>query len=70
MLNFDRRQKHLLSRALMSFGGAAYFALFSQLNVHFLLKGYVMIIPLQILALFYVLYVKNKEYYDAQKSSH
>lgn len=70
MPNFDRKQRNFIKKALMSFGGAVYFALFSQLDIHFFLKGYVIIIPLQVLALFYVLYVKNKEYYYAQKSSH
>ena len=69
MLNFNRKHKNLLTKAMIALGGAAYFTTFSQLNIPLFIKGYVMIIPLQILALYYVLYIKIKESDYAKKSS-
>lgn len=69
MLHFNRKRKNLLAKAIIALGGAAYFTMFSQLTIPLFIKGYVMIIPLQILALFYVLYVKTKESYYSNKPS-
>jgi len=69
MLHFNRKHKNVLTKALIVLGGAAYFTTFSQLTIPLFIKGYVMIIPLQIFALYYVLYLKIKESDYAKKSS-
>lgn len=69
MLNLSKKQKSLLTKFLLALGGGAYFVMFSQLNLHFFIRGYAMIIPLQLLALYYVLYLKTKESFSSQDSS-
>ncbi|HEY9621157.1 MAG TPA: hypothetical protein V6C78_12345 [Crinalium sp.] len=44
--------------ALFAIIGAGYFSTFSQLDINFFLKGYIAVIPLQVAALLYVLYLR------------
>lgn len=64
MLDLTRKQKGLITKSFLVFAGGAYFVVFSQFNVNFMIRGYVMIIPLQILALSYVLYLTVKKKSD------
>lgn len=52
------RRKQLILVTLFALAGGSYFGAFSQLEITPFLKGYIAIIPLQILALLYVLYVR------------
>lgn len=38
--------------------GAGYFSSFSQLDINVFLKGYVAVVPLQLAALLYILYLR------------
>lgn len=61
MLTLDKKQRSVLTKLLLALGGGAYFIAFSQFNLHFLIRGYAMIIPLQIFALYCVLYIKFRK---------
>lgn len=50
------KQRKLLVTGLFCLAGAGYFVTFSKLESVFFLRGYVAIIPLQLLALLYVFY--------------
>jgi len=50
------KPKHLLTTALFSVFGMAYFTAFSSLEVNAFLKSYAAIIPLQFMALLYICY--------------
>lgn len=52
-----RTRKKLVFTTLFALLGAGYFSAFSQLDISLFLKGYVAIIPLQVFALLYVLYL-------------
>ncbi len=52
------KRKKIAALALFTVIGAGYFSTFSQLDINFFLKGYVAIVPLQIAALLYVLYLR------------
>lgn len=71
MFNLTKRRKSFLTKLLLAILGAAYFTAFSQFNISIFLRGYTLIIPLQIFALFYVLYfhITTKESYSSTKSS-
>ena len=63
----SRKQQKTFLMVLCALGGATYFTTFSQLNFPMVVRGYLMIIPLQILALMYVLYVKTVASYSSSK---
>ena len=49
--------------------GAGYFSIFSNLDINIFLKGYLTIVPVQMLALVYGVYlIYNKKQKDSQKS--
>ena len=49
--------------------GASYFSIFSNLDINIFLKGYLTIVPVQILALVFGVYlIYNKKPKDSQKS--
>jgi hypothetical protein len=50
------KPKRLILTTVFASAGAAYFVAFSQLDLSIFLRGYVAIVPLQVLTLLYVLY--------------
>ena len=65
MLKFKRVSSKVFFVAL----GAGYFSIFSNLDINIFLKGYLTIVPVQMLALVYGVYlIYNKKPKDSQKS--
>jgi hypothetical protein len=50
------KPQKMLSMILLTLASASYFTAFSSLEIPFLIKGYTALIPMQALALLYVLY--------------
>jgi uncharacterized membrane protein len=59
--------KHTSSKVLLAIGGAVYLTTFSNLNINIFFKSYVVIIPVQLLALVYGIYLI---YNNQQKRRH
>ncbi len=52
------KEKKLIWIILLFLLGMGYFSAFSSLDISIFLKGYIAIIPMQILALIYVIYLR------------
>ena len=51
----------LSTKIILALMGMSYFAIFSNLDISPFIRGYVAIVPVQILALFYIFYRESKQ---------
>lgn len=58
-----KKENKLITKAVFVVGGFSYFMFFSGLDLPILLKGYATIVPVQILAVIYLMY----QYWHKQK---
>lgn len=54
------KRKKVVFSVLLALLGLGYFSAMSSLEINFLLKGYISVMPLQALAIIYVLYFQWK----------